>query len=269
MRRVSVRVPADEAEIARARMLALAPAGFEEAERGGVLELAAYTDAEGAERIAAAFGSASSAPVEPGWEDRWREFHRPVRAGGLWIGPPWEEPPAGELAVVVDPGRAFGTGAHPTTRACVELLAGQERGSVLDAGCGSGVIAVAAARLGFAPVFAVDSDPVAVEVALETARETASRSRLVLADVLTDELPVADLVVANIELRVVERLLARRPAATAIVSGYLAHERSSPRPAGNRSRDSSSRGGPRTSFAPRPDHPVRPLGPRPAALSEV
>lgn len=219
-----MRVPAAEAEVARARMLPLAPSGFEEVELDDTLELAAYTDAEGAERIAAAFGSSSSTPVEPGWEDRWREFHRPVRAAGLWIGPPWEESPAGWPAVVVEPGRAFGTGAHPTTRASIELLAGQQRGSVLDAGCGSGVIAVAAARLGFAPVLAVDLDPVAVEVALETARRNGVEIEAWAADVLTDELPAVDLVVANIELRAVEQLLRRCVASSVIVSGYLAHD---------------------------------------------
>jgi ribosomal protein L11 methyltransferase len=216
-----VRVPAAEAEVARWRMLPLAPSGFEEVELGDALELAVYTDAEGAQRIAAAFETSSWTPVDPGWEDRWREFHRPARAGGLWIGPPWESPPEGEPAVVVDPGRAFGTGAHPTTRACIELLAGQARGSVLDAGCGSGVVAVAAARLGFAPVLAVDRDPVAVEVTLETARRNGVEIEAWAADVVTTELPAIELVVANIELHAVERLLARRPSGVVITSGYF------------------------------------------------
>jgi ribosomal protein L11 methyltransferase len=219
-----VRVPLAEAEIARGRMLSLAPAGFEEVEREGELELAVYTDDDGEARLAAAFGSAASASVEPGWEDRWREFHRPVRAGGLWIGPPWETPSPGEPAVVVDPGRAFGTGAHATTRACVELLAAQERGSVLDAGCGSGVIAVAAARLGFDPVHALDTDPIAVEMAARTALENGVVVTVAEGDVLVDDLPAVDLVVANIELLAVERLLARHPARVVITSGYLAHD---------------------------------------------
>ena len=134
---MSARVPAVDAEAARAKMLELAPQGFEEVERGAELEVAAYLDAAGLDLLAAAFGDVSVDEVQPGWEDGWREFHRPVRAGGLWIGPPWEQQPAGEPAVVVDPGRAFGTGAHPTTRACIELLARLERGSLLDAGCGS------------------------------------------------------------------------------------------------------------------------------------
>ena len=162
--------------------------------------------------------------MEQGWEDRWKEFHRPVRAGGLWIGPPWVPPPAGELAVVVDPGRAFGTGAHATTRACIELLDGVERGSLLDAGCGSGVVAVAAARLGFASVVAVDSDAVAVEVAAETARTNGVDLDVRRLDVLHDRLPVTDVAVANIELGAVERLLERLPARIAVTSGYLASQ---------------------------------------------
>lgn len=183
-----------------------------------------YVDGAGEERVRAAFEDVRAVPVEPGWEDRWRAFHRPVRAAGLWIGPPWEPPPPGEPAVIVDPGRAFGTGAHPTTRACLELLGGAARGSVLDAGCGSGVLAVAAARLGFGPVFAVDDDLLAVEAAERTALENGVRVSIGAADVLVDSLPRVDLVMANIELRSVEVLLARRPAPSAITSGYLAHE---------------------------------------------
>jgi ribosomal protein L11 methyltransferase len=217
-------VPAGEAESARARLLELAPGGFEEVERGDALELAVYADSDGIDRLAAAFDGVSVDEVEPGWEDRWREFHRPVRAGGLWIGPPWEAPPAGEVAVVVDPGRAFGTGAHATTRACIELLAGIERGSVLDAGCGSGVLSVAACRLGFGPAFAVDVDPVAVAATTHTAEANGVEVATATADVLVADLPEADVVVANIALPIVERLLARRHAPTAVTSGYLAHE---------------------------------------------
>ena len=179
----------------------------------------------GEAEIRAAFAQARSEPVAGGWEDRWKEFHRPVRAGGLWIGPPWIVPPAGELTVVVDPGRAFGTGAHPTTRACIELLGRLERGSLLDAGCGSGVVAVAAARLGFAPVRAVDLDDVAVEVTAETARANGVDLEIARVDVLRDELPDVDVVVANIDLAVVEALLDRSAARVAVTSGYLAAER--------------------------------------------
>ena len=217
-------MPDADAEVARARLLELVPGGFEEVEGGGWVELAAYTDEAGEARIREAFADISTQPVEAGWADRWREFHRPVWVGGLWIGPSWEEAPRCEQVVVVDPGRAFGTGAHPTTRACIELLAGLERGAVLDAGCGSGVVAVAAVRLGFDPVSAVDLDPVAVEVARDTAYRNGARVGVRRADVLRDELPRADVVVANIDLAVVEALLERGPARAAVTSGYLAHE---------------------------------------------
>jgi len=221
---VAVRVPLAEAEIVRARLLPLAPGGFEEAGADDDVEFRVYTDPAGEARVRGVFGSVSSVPVEPGWEDRWRAFHRPVRVGGLWIGPPWETPPSGEPAIVVDPGRAFGTGAHPTTRACIELLAAYERGSVLDAGCGSGVVAIAAARLGFDPVVAVDADSVSVAAARSNVAFNGVRVEVLLADVLRDALPATDLLVANIDLPVVEALLARRPADRAITSEYVDHE---------------------------------------------
>lgn len=217
-------MPASEAEIAIARLLAASPGGIEELALGEETELAVYTDEAGERALRIAFPDASSEPVRDGWEDRWKEFHEPVRAGGLWIGPPWIEPRGGEPVVVVDPGRAFGTGAHPTTRGCIELLARVERGSLVDAGCGSGVVAVAAARLGFAPVCALDLDPVAVEIARETARLNGVVIEVSEADVLHDDLPRADVVVANIELRVVELLLARTTATTIVTAGYLVSE---------------------------------------------
>ncbi len=217
-------MPVDEAEIAVAWLLERFPSGLEQRDARDMAELGVYTDAAGEALVRTAFVDVRSDPVEPGWEDRWREFHRPVRAGGLWIGPPWSTPPAGEAAVVVDPGRAFGTGAHPTTRACIELLARHERGSVLDAGCGSGVVAVAAARLGFAPVLAVDLDPVAVDVATRTARANDVEIEVRHMDVLRSVPPRADVVVANIELGVVEMLLPRIDAEIAVTSGYLASE---------------------------------------------
>ena len=191
----------------------------------GWIELAVYAGAEGEQSLRAHFGDVVSEPVAAGWESRWREFHRPARAGGLWIGPPWTEAPPSEPTVVVDPGRAFGTGAHATTRACIELVASLERGSLLDAGCGSGVVAVAAARLGFAPVLALDVDPVAVEVSRETARLNGVAIEVRVGDVTRDDLPPVDVLVANIELGVVEALLARRPSSRVVVTaGYLAGE---------------------------------------------
>jgi ribosomal protein L11 methyltransferase len=212
------------AEEARATMLELFPEGFEEVDRPDGVELAAYTDAAGEERLWAFFGGARTVGVDDGWADRWRAFHRPVQVGGLWVGPPWEDRPPGVTAVVVDPGRAFGTGSHPTTRLCLEALQRLERTELLDVGCGSGVLAIAAALLGFEPVRAVDVEAPAVEATLQNgaANGVELEARLVAAGERLGPAPTA---IANISLAAVEALPTRLHAATLVVSGYLASER--------------------------------------------
>jgi ribosomal protein L11 methyltransferase len=153
--------------------------------------------------------------VAEGWEDGWRAFHHGVRIGGLWVGPPWEQPPTDAIPVVIDPGRAFGTGAHATTRLCLELLQEVEPASLLDVGCGSGVLSVAAAKLGFAPVHAVDIDEVSLETTRANARANAAAVEVV------PELRRASLAVMNIALDVVETMLPELPVERAITSGYL------------------------------------------------
>jgi ribosomal protein L11 methyltransferase len=202
-------------------MVELAPEGFEERERAGKLELAAYTDAQGGSRIARAFGGAQEDEVPADWADRWRTFHRSVRVGPFWIGPSWEGAPVDAVAIVIDPGLAFGTGAHATTRLCLELLPELPRGSLLDAGCGSGVLSVAAAKLGFDPVHALDDDPFAVETALANAAANDVRIDATHADVTSVELPRTDAVVANIALPAVEALASRTRADELVTSGYL------------------------------------------------
>jgi ribosomal protein L11 methyltransferase len=209
-------------------MLELFPEGFEELDADGGLELAAYTGPGGEERVWQVFGPGRMDDVDPGWGERWRAFHQPVRVGPLWIGPPWEEADDGALAVVIDPGRAFGTGAHPTTRLCAEHLVRVGRGSLLDLGCGSGVLAVAAVRLGFGPVTALDVDPAAVEAARENARVNGVDVDVALLDVVEEPLPAADVALANIELARAERVAERVDAATVITSGYLAADRPEP-----------------------------------------
>jgi ribosomal protein L11 methyltransferase len=218
-----VRAPAAEAEVLRARFLELAPEGFEERDDGETVELAAY--GRSAERVLDAFPEAVVEQVEAGWEDRWREFHHGTVIGPLWVGPPWEAPPTGALPVVVDPGRAFGTGAHPSTRLCLELLLEQERGSVLDVGCGSGVLSIAAARLGFGPLVAVDVDPVAVEVTKENARMNEVELDAYPVDAGSGELPPAGLALANISLEAIEAVVPRLAAERLITAGYLVRDR--------------------------------------------
>jgi ribosomal protein L11 methyltransferase len=195
---------------------------------GGEPELALllHIFPEGVEELDGAFAVYAEEPpigfdvvavddVVEGWEDGWRAFHHGVRVGRCWVGPPWEEPPADAVAVVIDPGRAFGTGAHATTRLCLELLQELEPTSLLDVGCGSGVLSVAAAKLGFAPVHAVDVD----EVALETTSSNAVANGVAVA--VGTELQSAKLAVMNIALDVVERMLLELPVELAITSGYL------------------------------------------------
>jgi ribosomal protein L11 methyltransferase len=125
---------------------------------------------------------------------------------------------------VIDPGRAFGTGAHPTTRLCLELLQEVEPTSLVDVGCGSGVLSIAAAKLGFVPVAALDLDEVALEVTAANAAENGVEIELVTTS------PAAELAVMNIALDVVEGILPTLPVPRAITSGYL--ERDTPSAAG-------------------------------------
>jgi ribosomal protein L11 methyltransferase len=223
--RVTVRIPAELGEEARAIALELVPEGFEESLQDGVLGLGLYVGEHRVDAIRAVFADVDVATVTTGWEEAWRDFHRPVRVAGIWIGPPWEQVPVDEPAVVIDPGRAFGTGSHATTRLCVELLARSPRGSLLDVGCGSGILSIAASRLGFGPLSAVDDDPVAVEVTRANAAVNGVDIDASVLDALSDPLPRADVAVVNILLGAVEQTLPRVDAEFVITSGYLAGER--------------------------------------------
>ena len=158
-----------------AELVELAPTGFEQVDGDGFVEFALYGApgelpalGTGPAEIAGVRVEVSGTEVGDDWADRWREFHKPVQVGRLYIRPPWTEPLTDSIDVVIDPAQAFGTGAHPTTRLCLELLqevgaAGNGRHTTkncgtADLGCGSGVLAIAAAKLGFTPVSAFDHD---------------------------------------------------------------------------------------------------------------
>jgi ribosomal protein L11 methyltransferase len=134
------------------------------------------------------------------WVQRSQSQFVPIVLGDrLWIGPSWHQPPEGPAAVArIDPGMAFGTGSHPSTRLALEFLAAEMHGaqSVLDYGCGSGILAVAAAKLGASEIDAVDIDPLSVATATANAALNGVSVRAVLPDQLAPR--VYDVVVANI-----------------------------------------------------------------------
>lgn len=172
MRRLAIRVRRQRAELALAELLALAPGGLEEVDLDEVIEYAIYgapgelpTPAQLQAAIGDALVAVSTEEIAEDWTERWRAFHRPlVLAGALTVRPPWCAPGDTPIEVVIDPGQAFGTGSHATTRSCLELMLSLvPRGPFVDLGCGSGVLAITAAQLGFAPVIALDNDPASVQ----------------------------------------------------------------------------------------------------------
>ena len=208
-------------------MLELHPEGFAEQLTDGEVELVAYTDEAGADRLRATFGDVRTELVESGWEEKWKRFHEPLTIGSLWIGPPWAHAEPGFLPVLIDPGQAFGTGAHATTRLCLEILLPLDPGSLLDVGCGSGVLALAASRLGFVPVTAIDSDEAAVEATLRNASANDVPLDVRHVDALTDPLPDADIVLANIDLPTLAHLVPPPACRLLVTSGYYEADRPS------------------------------------------
>jgi ribosomal protein L11 methyltransferase len=218
-----------------AELLELAPGGFEQVDGDGFVEFALYGAPgelpqlpRGPARVGAAEVHVSSTEVGDDWADRWREFHKPAQIGHIRVRAPWHEPLDEVIDIVIDPGQAFGTGAHATTRMCVELLQDMTpRGPLADLGCGSGVLAIAAAKLGFAPVIAFDNELAAIEATSSNARANGvTLDRVERADLRTGPAPVARVTVANLVrpllLRVAE-LLPEQPE-TLIVSGLLEGE---------------------------------------------
>jgi ribosomal protein L11 methyltransferase len=250
--RLAVRVHRAHAEIVLAELLELAPDGVEEAQVGEeVIEYAVYGapgELPSLPDLKAAAGPAlvdiSTSETADDWQERWRRFHRPIlvrpptpardAAGAratpaLYVRPPWEDSAAGE-EIVIDPGQAFGTGAHATTRLCLELVLemaslGLASGPLLDVGTGSGVLAIAAARLGFAPVLALDHDPLSVEAARENAAVNGVEIAVERFDLRSEPLPrlAGTVVLANLLLPLLLELsrTIAEPPSELVASGLL------------------------------------------------
>ena len=233
-----MRAPAQAAEQVLAALLELAPSGVEQVDGTGWVEYAVYGAPgelpalpEGQADVGGVRVQGSGREVPEDWAERWKRFHIPVLVGGrIWVRPPWEEPAIrpGVIDLAIDPGRAFGTGSHPTTRLCLDLLLELDpRGSLADLGCGSGVLAIAAARLGFDPVAAIDSDRGAIQATVENARANGvALDRVERWNLREHAPPPADVMVANLMrpllLRVAE--LTSQPPRALIASGLLGEE---------------------------------------------
>ncbi len=205
-----------------AELTVLAPNGVEEERGPGYVEYAIYGgEGELPElgELDAVVGEGrievTSSEIPDDWADRWRDFHKPLLVGErLWLRPSWEDPRPGTVDVVVDPGQAFGTGAHPTTRLCLEFLleleaAGEASGPLTDLGTGSGVLAIAAAKLGWGPIHAYDHEPPALEAAAANAAANGVEVTLQRMN-LREQLPaLAPTVVANMTAPILRAVAAQ------------------------------------------------------------
>jgi ribosomal protein L11 methyltransferase len=220
--RLAVRCRRELAERVLADMVELAPGGVEEeagedwveyAIYGAPGELPALPDLEAA--VGEGLVEVTSKEIPDDWADRWQDFHEPVLVGDrILVRPSWEEPRTGSIDLIVDPGQAFGTGAHPTTRMCLELLleladAGEAQGPLADWGTGSGVLAIAAAKLGYGPVVACDQEPAALEAAAESARANGVELELVRLNLREASPPPAPTVTANLTAPLLRDVAAR------------------------------------------------------------
>jgi len=221
--RLAVRCAPEQAEIVLAELTVLAPNGVEEEAGPGYVEYAIYGgEGElpelGEIEVAAGDGLVEvvATEVPDDWADRWQDFHKPLLVGErLWLRPSWEAPRDDTIDLVVDPGRAFGTGAHPTTRLCLEYLlelaeAGQASGPLTDLGTGSGVLAIAAAKLGWNPVSGYDHEVPAIEAAKVNAEANGVSARFERMN-LRQTLPeLAPTTVANMTAPVLREIARQR-----------------------------------------------------------
>lgn len=174
--------------------------------------------------------------AEEDWAEAWKVHYHPVRIGQrLLIRPRWVEMETapGDVVISLDPGMAFGTGTHPTTQLCLEAVEAlvQPGISVLDLGCGSGILSIAAAKLGAGHVLALDIDPVAVKAAQENAQDNGAAARITVQEGTLESVVTSarrfDLAVVNILARIIIQMCDQhlgeviRPGGRGIFSGII------------------------------------------------
>ena len=249
MIRLAIRCKAEHAELALAQLIELAPSGIEEIRDGEIVEYAVYGppgEVPTLPDLQVAVGDdlveVRTTEVADDWQERWKDFHHamtitPATGGespSVFLRPSWEAAtaPTGSTEVVLDPGQAFGTGSHPTTRLCVShLLDIAPGGEFVDIGCGSGVLAIAAAKLGWTPVRGYDFDQLAVDATAINAGENGVEMLSERLDVRATEgglPPLAPTVFANLMRPLLLDVAAQIPANHGInelvVSGLLDEE---------------------------------------------
>ncbi len=202
MIRLAVRVRREHAEIVLADLMAFAPGGLEEVDLGNTVEYVLYGAPGELPEIGDVTAVAGEALVDVFTSEvpevDWHSFHTPIDVGPVRVRPPWHEPREGALDVVIEPGQGFGTGSHATTRLSLELLVElAPEGPIADWGCGSGILAIAAAKLGWGPVLACDIEPESVEAAVEGARVNGVELEVTRCDVRAGG-PPAPTVLANL-----------------------------------------------------------------------
>ncbi len=214
MIRLAVHVGQDPDGVVLAELMELSPGGVEEHDGPDGLQYVLYGAPGELPELPDSHVTAggrllavTSTEIEDDWDERWKSWHQPVVLGGrrgrLRVRPPWE-PALDDSALpelVVDPAQAFGTGAHATTRLCLELLLDLDTpadAALADWGCGTGVLAIAAHRLGYGPVVAVDHDPLAVSATIDNAAVNGVDLQAWQADLRDGPLPPAPTVCANL-----------------------------------------------------------------------
>jgi ribosomal protein L11 methyltransferase len=237
--RLGIRVRRERAEIALAALLPILGAGTEETELDdGSVEYALYapraelpTIADLREMAGDAVIDVALTDVAPGWERRWHDYLQAHEVGSaerrVRVRPPWlpAEDRPGVLDIVIDPAEVFGAGGHPTTQLCLELLLDTEpSGPLCDWGSGSGVLAVAAARLGFAPVEAVEVMPDGLEAIKRNAAANGVQVRTRWSNLAATPAPWAPTVTANLTLDLLVTIadeVLERPPDRLLASGVL------------------------------------------------